>query len=156
MLFFVQAQQDRDVAKIVDMGFSVDQANTALRQTGGNMEHALDNLLRDPAPYPEPSYPPHSSQSRERGEERGMDSRERQWEPRGGGAGERGGGIGGRGGRGGMDRGKALQNSVAFIISLKRLFTTSVLNSVWYALPFESFCLEIADSDILLLFFCCL
>lgn len=40
----VQAQ-DRSVASIVEMGFSADQANTALRKSGGNLEAAVNVLV---------------------------------------------------------------------------------------------------------------
>ena len=37
--------QDTDVAKIVEMGFPADQASAALRQAGGKVDEAINNLL---------------------------------------------------------------------------------------------------------------
>lgn len=43
---FCQVQaQDRSVASIVEMGFSADQANTALKKCGGNLEAAVNVLV---------------------------------------------------------------------------------------------------------------
>ncbi len=36
---------DRDVAKIVEMGFTSDQASSALRQCDGNLQSAINTLL---------------------------------------------------------------------------------------------------------------
>lgn len=49
MILFAQApnQNDRDVAKIVEMGFTAEQASSSLRLTNGNMQEAIDNLLQN-------------------------------------------------------------------------------------------------------------
>lgn len=40
-----QAVQDRDIARIVEMGFSTNQANAALRQAGGDVNIAINGLI---------------------------------------------------------------------------------------------------------------
>ena len=38
---------DREVAKIVEMGFTTDQAVSSLRLTNGNVQEAIDSLLQN-------------------------------------------------------------------------------------------------------------
>ena len=42
-----------DVQQLVDMGFAYPEAEVALRETGGNMEQALELLLTGAQPEPE-------------------------------------------------------------------------------------------------------
>ena len=46
-LYFISQANDRDVAKIVDMGFTADQAANALKQNGNNVPSAITALLKD-------------------------------------------------------------------------------------------------------------
>ena len=39
--------KDKEVARIVEMGFTAEQASYALRQTGGSVEEAINSLLRN-------------------------------------------------------------------------------------------------------------
>lgn len=42
-----QQQGDRDIASIVEMGFAVEQATSALQSANGNVQMALNSLLKD-------------------------------------------------------------------------------------------------------------
>ena len=44
---YFQSVDDRDIAAIVEMGFTVDKATTALRQNNNNVSQAVEALLRD-------------------------------------------------------------------------------------------------------------
>ncbi|KAK7474270.1 hypothetical protein BaRGS_00034513 [Batillaria attramentaria] len=79
-----QAVPDRDVARIVEMGFSPDQATSALRQAGGDVGSAINALLT------------------------GYGRNDRDTYFRGGGRGGRGGGVGSGGGFGAGDGGGGL------------------------------------------------
>ena len=43
--FFSQMANDKDVVKIIEMGFTTDQAMTALKQSEGNIQGAINSLL---------------------------------------------------------------------------------------------------------------
>ncbi|ELU08898.1 hypothetical protein CAPTEDRAFT_225700 [Capitella teleta] len=106
-----KVQHDRDLAKIVEMGFSTDQASIALRKSNGNVEQALENLLNQPFENAANARWAGSSGGYSRGEGRGPPERGGRGPPerddRGRGPPERGDGRRGppeRGGKGPSER----------------------------------------------------